>query len=274
MCNWNNLTLSGSMPCHGPGYLPASQFGKKQGITMIKPTQFASAALLLSLCASPMLHAQDTGVAGFFHRAGAALKTGAGQVLGHPNVAGGGATTTGATFRPINPVNGGQFAGLFDQWHAGDAWPRASVYFTSWGPALPCWTARATIWRSATSHRVETFQVCNAPLFIHDDMGGSMQLSATHSATNATLQMDTAQNIQGITHADTANSRNAGPNPPHMLFALNFGAEGPALLPQYHEILLRLMYAAGYEDATTKGISNVGGKVLWVQGFDPAGKAN
>lgn len=240
---------------------------------MIKPILIASAALLLSLCVTPMLHAQETGVAGFFHRAGAALKSGAGQVLGHPNT-GGGATTTGPTFRPVNPAAGGQFTGLFDTWRSGDSWPRASVYFTAWGPSQPCWTARATIWRSARSSHVETFQVCNAPLVIHDDMGGSMQLSATRTTSNVTVQMDTAQNIQGITLADTANARDAGPNPPHMLFALNFGAEGPALQPQYYEILLRLMYACGFEDATTKGISNTGGKVLWVQGFDPAGKAN
>ncbi|MHB1056678.1 MAG: hypothetical protein ACYC0F_02200 [Rhodanobacter sp.] len=238
-----------------------------------------TAAVIVFIAATTGLaHAQDTGFKGFLHRAGSAVSQTASNVLGnHPgpsNATGGGATTTGATFRPINPVTGGQFAGLFDQWHAGDAWPRAAVYFTSWGPTLPCWTARATIWRSPNSHHVETFQVCNAPLVIHDDMGGSMQLSATKTTSNVTVQMDTAQNIQGITHADTANSRNAGPNPPHMLFALNFGAEGPALQPQYHEILLRLMYACGFEDATTKGISNVNGKVLWVQGFDPAGKAN
>ncbi|KRE90869.1 hypothetical protein ASG87_01650 [Frateuria sp. Soil773] len=239
----------------------------------MKQLSIMASALVFAVCASTV-HAQQSGVAGFFHRAGAALKTGASQVLGHPNAAGGGATTTGATFRPITPASGGQFQGLFDTWHSGDAWPRASVYFTRWGPSLPCWTARATIWRSARSSHVETFQVCNAPLYIKDDMGGSMQLSATHSASSVTVQMDTAQNIQGITHADTSNTRNAGPNPPHMLFALNFGAEGPALMPQYHEILLRVMYAAGFEDATTKGISNTGGKVLWVQGFDPAGKSN
>ncbi|HEY0198143.1 MAG TPA: hypothetical protein VGC19_06315 [Rhodanobacter sp.] len=105
-------------------------------------------------------------------------------------------------------------------------------------------------------------------------MGGSLQLSATHSASNVTVQMDTATNVPGISHAETASARNAGPNPPRMLFALNFGAQGPALMPQYHEILLRLLYAAGYEDATTKGISNLGGKVLWIEGFDPAGRAN
>ena len=239
-----------------------------------------TARLIGLLCALlPFLaHAQDTGFKGFLHRAGSAVSQTASNVLGNRqgsgNAAGGGATTTGATFRPINPASGGQFVGLFDQWHSGAAWPRASVYFTAWGPNLPCWIARATIWRSPISHHAETFQVCNAPLFIRDDMGGSMQLSATRSTSSVTVQMDTAQNIQGITHADTANSRDAGPNPPHMLFALNFGAEGPALQPQYHEILLRLMYAAGYEDATTKGISNVGGKILWVQGFDPAGKTN
>lgn len=242
---------------------------------MIKPIQLATGVLLLCLCAMSGLHAQDSGVAGFFHRAGAALKSGAGQVLGQPHVSGGGATTTGTTFRPINPATGGQFTGLFNQWHSGDAWPRASIYFTAWGPNLPCWTARATIWHSPRSSHVETFQVCNAPLFIHDDLGGSMQLSATRTAgSSVETQMMIAQNIQGITHADTANSRNAGPNPPQSLFSLNFGAEGPALLPQYHEILLRLMYAAGYEDATTKGINGMSGKILWVQGFDPAGKAN
>lgn len=224
-------------------------------------------------------HAQDTGFKGFLHRAGSVVSQTASNVLGnHPGsgpAIGAGATTTGPTFRPINPATGGQFTGLFNQWHSGDAWPRASIYFTSWGPNQPCWTARATIWRSASSHHVETFQVCNAPLFIHDDLGGSMQLSATRTAgSSVETQMMIAQNIQGITHADTANSRNAGPNPPQSLFSLNFGAEGPALMPQYHEILLRLMYAVGYEDATTKGINGMSGKILWVQGFDPAGKAN
>jgi hypothetical protein len=232
-------------------------------------------AVALMLTASVgMAQAQSTGVGGFLQRASTAIKTGAGRVLGQPAVSGGGATTTGATFRPISPEAGGQFNGLFNTWHQGDSWPRASIYFTAWGPTLPCWTARATIWRSTREHHEETFQICNAPLFIHDDMGGAMQLSANRSTTNVTLQMDAAQNIQGISHVDTANTRDAGPNPPHMLFALNFGAEGPALMPQYHEILLRLMYAAGYEDATTKGINNMAGKVLWVQGFDPAGKAN
>jgi len=238
---------------------------------MNKPNQIATWALLLSLCVTPILHAQANGISGFFHRAGAALKIGASKVLGQPTPTGGGATTIGATFRPINPASGRQFTGLFDQWHSGDSWPRASVFFTKWGPNLPCWNARATIWHSPRSHHVETFQVCNAPLFIHDDMGGSMQLTIDNSVET---QIVIAQNIQGLTHADTANSRNAGPNPPRSLFGLNFGAERVALMPQYHEILLRLMYAAGYEDATTKGINGMSGKVLWVQGFDPAGKAN
>ncbi len=101
-----------------------------------------------------------------------------------------------------------------------------------------------------------------------------MQLSATHSASNVTVEMDTATNVPGISHAETANARDAGPNPPRMLFALNFGAQGAQLMPQYHEILLRLLYAAGFEDATTKGINNLNGKALWVQGFDPSGKSN
>jgi hypothetical protein len=235
-------------------------------------------AALIIFVSTGAAHAQATGFQGFLQRAGSAVSQTASNVLGNhqgASNAGGGATTSGAPFRPISPMTGGQFTGLFDNWHSGDAWPRASVYFTAWGPTLPCWTARATIWRSAREHHIETFQVCNAPLFIHDDMGGSMQLgTANTDGSDPTLKMDTAQNIQGLTHADTANSRDAGPNPPRMLFSLNFGAEESALMPQYHEMLLRLMYASGYEDATTKGINNMAGKILWVQGFDPAGKAN
>jgi hypothetical protein len=234
-------------------------------------------AALIIFVSTGATHAQSTGFQGFLQRAGSAVSQTASNVLGNhqgTGNAGGGATTSGATFRPISPASGGQFTGLFNNWHSGDAWPRASVYFTAWGPNLPCWTARATIWRSVREHHEETFQVCNAPLFIHDDMGGSMQLSATHTTDNVVMKMDGAVNIQGISHADTANERDAGPNPPHSLFALNFGAERNALMPQYHEILLRLMYACGYEDATDKGINNMAGKVLWVQGFDPSGKAN
>jgi hypothetical protein len=171
----------------------------------------ASAGFLVAVPAS----AQSTGFQGFLQRASSAVSQTASNVLGNPQGtgnAGGGATTSGATFRPITPATGGQFTGLFNTWHSGDAWPRASVYFTAWGPNLPCWTARATIWRSVREHHEETFQVCNAPLFIHDDMGGAMQLSANRSTTNVTLQMDAAQNIQGISHVDTANTRDAGPN--------------------------------------------------------------
>lgn len=233
--------------------------------------QGSISALLITLLLGTA-HAQDTGFKGFLHRAGSVVSQTASNVLGTHTAAGGGATTTGATFRPINPATGGQLAGLFDSWHSGDAWPRASVYFTAWGPNLPCWTARATIWRSAREHHIETFQVCNAPLFIHDDMGGSIQLTAASNGTNNVAQtIDLAQNIQVISHADTANTRDAGPNPPRALFSLNFGSQGPALMPQYHEIILRLMYACGYEDGTTKGLNNMAGKVLWVQGFDPTG---
>jgi len=214
-----------------------------------------------------------TGVAGFFQRAGAAIKTGAGQVLGKPNTAGG-ATTTGPTFRAISPAAGGQFEGLFDHWHPGATWPRAAITFTHFGSRLPCWTARATIWQSATQHHDETFEICNAPLFIHDDLGGSQQLSATNSTSSVTMTMDSAQNIEGISHVQTATVRDTGPNPPHMLFTLNWGNSGNALMPQYHEILLRLMYACGYEDPTSKGINNMLGKVLWVARFEPSGNAD
>lgn len=234
-----------------------------------------SAVALFMTAGIGMAQAQSTGVAGFFQRAGAAIKTGAGQVLGKPNTVAGTTTTTGATFRPISPSDGGEFQGLFEHWKQGDAWPRAAIYFTKWGTSLPCWTARATVWHSLSSHHDETFQVCNAPLVIHDDMGGTQTLGATggFDPSQTIYKMDSAQNIQGISHADSSNTRDTGPNPPHNLFSLNWGTH-QALLPQYHEILLRAMYACGYEDPTSKGINPMAGKLLWVVGFDQAGNAD
>jgi hypothetical protein len=233
-----------------------------------------AAAILMTLGVG-MAHGQNTGVAGFFQRAGAAIKTGAGQVLGKPAASSGTSATTGAYFRPISPADGGQFQGLFDHWKQGDAWPRAAIYFTKWGSSLPCWTARATVWRSPTSHHDETFEICNAPLVIKDDMGGTQTLGATggFDPSQTSFKIDSAQNIQGISHADSSNVRDTGPNPPHNLFALNWGTHR-TLLPQYYEIVLRAMYACGYEDPTSKGINVMAGKTLWVVGFDQAGNAD
>jgi len=221
--------------------------------------------------------AQSTGFQGFLQRAGSAVSQTASSVLGKKGTTSpaGTSTTTGAYFRPIPPADGGQFQGLFDHWKQGDAWPRAAIYFTKWGTSLPCWTARATVWRSPTSHHDETFQICNAPLTIRDDMGGTQTLGATggFDPSQTSFKIDSAQNIQGISHADSSSVRDTGPNPPHNLFALNWGSHR-ALLPQYYEIVLRAMYACGYEDPTSKGINTMAGKSLWVVGFDQAGNAD
>ena len=41
---------------------------------MIKSIRLTIGTLLLSLCVTPILHAQDTGFSGFLHRAGAVVK--------------------------------------------------------------------------------------------------------------------------------------------------------------------------------------------------------
>jgi hypothetical protein len=244
---------------------------------MIKALLFGLAAGSAALFFASPAAAQSTGFQGFLQRAGSVVSQSASAVLGKkgPASPAGTTTTTGATFRPISPADGGQFPGLFNHWKQGDASPRAALYFTKWGSSLPCWTARATVWRSPTSHHDETFQVCNAPLVIKDDMGGTQTLGATggFDPSQTSFKIDSAQNIQGISHADSSNERDTGPNPPHNLFALNWGSHR-ALLPQYYEIVLRAMYACGYEDPTSKGINTMAGKSLWVVGFDQAGNAD
>lgn len=243
---------------------------------MIKALLFGLVAGSATLfCVNPA-QAQSAGFKGFLQHAGSALSQSARAVLGKKGATSpaGTTTTTGAYFRPISPAEGGQFQGLFDHWKLGDAWPRAAIYFTHWGSSLPCWTARATVWHSPTSHHDETFQVCNAPLVVHDDMGGTGLVGATGGSNPMLIfNMDRAENIPGISHADSSNTRDTGPNPPSLLFSLNWGTHR-ALLPQYHEILLRAMHACGYEDSTTKGIDAQDGKTLWVVGFDQAGNAD
>jgi len=233
-----------------------------------------TATALLALLAVSSTHAQT-----LFQRIGAVAKAGAGAVMGKPaglsnsdNPSGVAVTTTGEYFRPINPSSDGQFQGLFGSWKQGDAWPRASVFFTEYGSQLPCWTARAVIWRSMTVHHEETFQVCNSPVVTHDDMGNVSQIGGNGMDAQMGTMLATARSIPGITHAENSPTRNAGPNPPVMPFNVVIsGLEGTRIRPMYNAVLIRLIWTTGYLTLGESQINNASGKSLWVAGFDPAG---
>ncbi|WEN13901.1 hypothetical protein PY254_11685 [Rhodanobacter sp. AS-Z3] len=243
---------------------------------MFNRNLFYAGALLIGITFTSMVTAQESGIGGFLHRAGAVVKASAGQVLGQPtstqNPSGVAVTTTGDYFRPTHPASGGEFQGLFNHWKQGDAWPRASVYFTEYGSALPCWNARATIWRSASSHHEETFQVCNAPIVVKDDMGNTAQIAGFPLDGPLGTQFFIARNVPGISHADTAPSRNAGPNPPAAPFGVNIaGLEGTRIRPMYDDVVIRLAWVTGYMTHDGAPLNTLSGKSLWVAGFDPAG---
>ncbi|UGB44705.1 hypothetical protein LQ772_11975 [Frateuria edaphi] len=250
---------------------------------MIKHWIQGTAAALLALCLTP-LHAQDSGLKGFLHRASSAITHTASKVLRGPangasaNAAGP-ATTDGAYYRPVSPSKSGDIVGIFAHHKVGDAWPRVAIKFTEAGTNLACWTATARVWRSATRHHDETFQVCNAPLAFTDAMGQTRYMTAPEDSIGngqGRLQLLTAQNIQGISHVDTAvgGVRNMGPNPPHMLFDLGDATESGPFAHQYHEILIRLMWITSWMSHADPVLDNNSGKTLWIVGVDPAGNHN
>ncbi|MET4675882.1 MULTISPECIES: hypothetical protein [unclassified Luteibacter] len=239
-------------------------------------TWMAVAALLLTTHAQ----AQTTGgLRGFFQKAGATVSHAASSVFvsGNPSATSGQvagpATTTGAYYRPLHPSTPGAIVGIFDGHRMGDAWPRVAVRFTQAGADRACWRAEATIWRSATNHIIETFDVCNAPLAFTDAMGRQQFMTAPEDDFNGgqgRVAINTAQNIQGMSHADTApgDVRNAGPLPPHMLFYLGQGSESGPLAHQYHEILVRLMWLTGWMNHANPVLDVRSGKILWVIGLN------
>jgi hypothetical protein len=236
-------------------------------------------ALPLALSLSP-LHAQDSGaLKGFLHRAGSAITHTASKVLGAPGGNGqvaGPAATEGPYYRPINPAKPGDIVNVFAGHKIGDAWPRVAVRFTEAGTHLACWTATARVWHSATRHHDESFQVCNAPISFTDAMGQSHYITAPEDAAGngqGTLQLTIAQNIQGISHVNTAPGgvRNMGPLPPSMLFDLGAATQSGTFAHQYHEILIRLMWLTGWMNHADPVLDTRAGKTLWIVGVDPAG---
>lgn len=196
----------------------------------------ATCLLIAALGLSSTVHAQDTGLKGFFHRAASAVSHTASKLLGGRNgtqgKVAGPATTNGAYYRPLTPAKPGSIVGIFDRHRVGQAWPRVAVKFTKAGTNLACWTAEAEIWQSARRHHRETFQICNAPLAFSDASGRTHYMAAPEDSDYGAQGVDaivSAQNIQGISQAQTAlgGFRTFGPNPPHMLFDVNGAPSSP-----------------------------------------------
>jgi hypothetical protein len=212
------------------------------------------------------------------HRAGTAVTQTASKVLGGNGAAAigqaaGPATTTGPYYRPLSPSSPGAVVGIFERHRTGDAWPRVAIRFTRAGANQACWTAQATVWRSAKERHVETFDVCNSPVAFTDSLGRNQYMTAPEDAVGGgqgTLQFSIAQNIEGISHADTApgDVRDDGPLPPHMLFYLGQETQSGVFAHQYHEILIRLMWITGWLDHANPVLNNNSGKTLWVIGFN------
>lgn len=243
-------------------------------------------ALLATMAAPAFAQDQESGFKGFLHRAGNAVTQTASKVLGPGDVnasavsgqAAGPATTAGPFYRPISPASPGAIVGIFDQHRMGDAWPRVAVNFTDAGADRACWRAEATIWRSPTDHHVEVFDLCNAPTAFTDGMGRTQYLTSPEDSPGGgqgIVALNTAQNVQGMSHTDTApgDVRTTGPLPPHMLFYLGQGSESGPLAHQYREILVRLLWVTGWMNRSNPTIDVRSGKVLWVVGINANGGA-
>ncbi|MDR6640891.1 hypothetical protein J2X57_000085 [Luteibacter sp. 1214] len=237
----------------------------------------AFAALVIAVVTSAQAQDQESGFKRFMHRAGAAVSQTTSKVLGNTSAAPGGqaagpAKTTGAYYRPINPSIPGAIVGIFDQHRMGDAWPRVAVRFTRAGADQACWTAQATIWRSPKDRRTETFDICNSPLAFTDAMGQTHFMTAPEDAPGGgqgTLAFSIAQNIQGMSHVDTAPGDARDTElPPNMLFYLGTDSQTGTLAHQYHEILVRLMWLTGWMSHSNPTIDIRSGKTLWVVGID------
>jgi len=250
----------------------------------IRASSLAFCLVLLTTMVMPAFaQDQESGFKGFLHRAGNAVTQTASKVLGPGDAnanagaasgqAAGPATTVGPFYRPIRPASPGAIVGIFDQHRMGDAWPRVAVRFTDAGADRACWRAEATIWRSPTDHHVEVFDLCNAPTAFTDGMGRTQYLTSPEDAPGGgqgIVALNTAQNIQGMSHADTApgDVRTTGPLPPHMLFYLGQGSESGPLAHQYREILMRLLWVTGWMNHANPTIDTHSGKVLWVIGIN------
>lgn len=236
-----------------------------------------AAGALMGVAVAPatvLAQESESGFRGFLHRAGSAVTQTAQAVVGKPATAGSnnsaGATTAGDYYRPISPAHG-SFPGIFGNYRPGvDTFPRVALTFTRFGASEPCWTVRASIWRSEKSPTIETFQICNSPIIQMDDLGNPSTVDVGQGMTLANAILP-AQNVEGSSHAASSSTRNAGPNPPLRLFQIE--ATGPnayAFSIQYRSILLRLAWLSGYVNPSAPTINSTIGKSMWTV-FDPNG---
>jgi len=229
------------------------------------PHVAALAAFGLLAAAAPG-HAQDSAFKGF-------LKRTAGAVMGQPtgassvpngSVSYGTTATDGPVFRPISPASGATFPGIFKGFTASNntgLYPRVALTFETFGASEACWRTRATIWTSATNHREETFDLCNAPLVMTDDLGHT----TTQQDPTLTLSIKMA-NPTFAPGVPISPERNTGPNPPRLPFevSLNSAPRAALLKSQYKAIVARAMVITGYAGNTSM-------PQMWVGGFNPSG---
>lgn len=231
------------------------------------------AGLVLATLTTPSL-AQETGFSGFLHRAGAAVARTATAVTTpgapqRPNPLG--VASDGPYYRPISPAQGGTFPGIFSHYRPGlDSFPRVALTFTRFGASEPCWTVQATIWRSAKTSTIETFDICNAPIVALDDLGNPTTVNPGEALglANAILP---AQNLEGSSHAPSSPTRTTGPNPPLQLFSIQ--ATGPtadAFMTQYRVLLVRLAWLSGYLNPAAPTLNSTIGKSMWTT-FEASG---
>lgn len=172
-----------------------------QGITMSMVRWFQSALITLFIAGTSVAYSQETGFRDFLHRAGAAVTQTATAVTGNTPAAPqkvnpAGATTTGAYLRPVSPVHGGTFEGIFQTFRPGASFPRVALTFLRFGAYEPCWTVRATIWRTNQVHSEETFQVCNSPITAIDALGNVATVDLGQGLQLANVMLP-AQNLKG-----------------------------------------------------------------------------
>jgi len=237
--------------------------------------------------------AQDTGFKGFLKNATAA-------VMGQPQspsssknvmprnvndipgtIAVGQAVTTGSVYRPTGRS---EFKGIFDGYSVAKnvpmgRFPRVALTFETYGGSVACWKVRATIWQSARNHHDERFELCDAPIVSHDDLGATSVMPDPSLSLRSVIQGKHILALPGLTVTD---ERTTGPNPPRSPFAMSFGASTPNrgnLRVQYEAIISRAMVVSGYVSKSDAGGSDMrdasragsAGQLLWVAGFAPGG---
>lgn len=251
------------------------------------------AVVTAAVAAPSVVHAQDTGFKGFLKQATTAVigqpqNENAGKNILPKNVgaipgtiAVGQAVTDGAVYRPTGRS---EFKGLFDGYSVAKnvprgRYPRAALTFETYGGSVACWKVRATIWQSSKTHHDEHFELCDAPIVTHDDLGQTTIMPDPSLSLRGVI---TGKHLLGLPGLTITDERTTGPNPPRSPFAVSFGASTPNrsnLTAQYEAILSRAMVVSGYVSKSDAGGSDMrdasragsAGQLLWVAGFAPGG---